>query len=333
MNQTLRNYCELFIENRTIIKSNFGWENSYLYPLCAGIYTGREMQADPVRMKECRDLLKQNTGVFSNFRGESKLALITQLAISPNPEEKLKHALEIYGLLKAEFYTSSYLPITALAIADLAQPDQYESIAGRTRHIYELMKQDHPFLTASEDSAFSALLALSQMGDSQILYELDCCYETLKPYFFSANAVQSLTHVLALGEGGHQEKCRRTVELFDGLKDRGHKYSTGNELPTLGVLALLDRDIEELIHDVIEADEYLEGQKGFGAFGIGSRQRRMYAAILTADSSLADSKKTVMNTAAINGTVSVIIAQEAAMCAAIAAAAAASAASSSSSSN
>ena len=76
-----------------------------------------------------------------------------------------------------------------------------------------------------------------------------------------------------------------------------------------------------------EVDGYLAGQKGFGAFGIGKRQRLMYAGMLVQGEYL---EKNTLQTAAINGTLSLIIAQQVSMCAAVAATAAASSSSSSS---
>ena len=65
-------------------------------------------------------------------------------------------------------------------------------------------------------------------------------------------------------------------------------------------------------------DEWLEHQKGFGIFGIGSKQRMMYAGILTMCDFVSHMQET-MNTAALNSVMSLIIAQQAALCASAAA--------------
>ena len=81
MREELRKRCELFVENRDIIKSAFAWESAYVYPMCSGILTARGVRADTQRLMECRDILKANTGVFSNFRGVSRLAVIAMLSL------------------------------------------------------------------------------------------------------------------------------------------------------------------------------------------------------------------------------------------------------------
>lgn len=130
----------------------------------------------------------------------------------------------------------------SLILSDVVEPERYGEIAGRTRHIYELMRNEHPFLTSGEDSVFAAMLALSELTDEQIVEETEQCYRLLKPEFFSGNAVQSLSHVLALREGKAEDKCKATMELFHSLKARGCKYGTDYELATLGVLAMLPAD-------------------------------------------------------------------------------------------
>lgn len=329
MRESLYQLCENFIENRNAIKSCFGWENQYLYPVCAAIFTDKRQSVDAARMKRCRDILKDRTGIFSNFRGNSRLAMISMLAVEPNPEEKLDQALMVYNILKEYFFSSQYLPVAAMTIANLTETGQYDRIAARTRKIYDLMKKEHPFLTSSEDSVFAAMLALSGLTEEQVVQETEKCYELLKAEFFSGNALQSLSHVLALGDGTAQEKCSRTIELYRELKKRGYKYGTSYELATLGILALLPEEFEQVMQDMMETDDYLSEKKGYGIFGVGKKQRLMHAAMLVTSDHMGENDSPTMHSAAIGGTISLIAAQQAAMCAAIAASSAAAASSSS----
>lgn len=328
MKDTLRERCELFVGNRDRIKAAFGWESAYIYPLCAAIYTARGATADTAIMKDCLGLLKQRTGAFSNFRGTTKMAIVSKLALCESPGSQLERMMAIYDGLKELFWGSQYLAVAAVTIAELSEPGREDDIVQRTRTIYNHMKEAHPFLTSGEDSAFAALLALSGLDDRRIEQEMELCYSILKPSFFSANAVQSLSHILALGEADAHEKCAKTMDLFDYLKSRGHRYGAGYELSTLGALALLDASAEQIGEDMIAADDYLKGQKGFGAFGIGARQRLLYAGMLAMDAYIPE--VSTIQAAALNGVVSLVIAQQAAMCAAIAASAAAASSSSSS---
>lgn len=319
MNDTLKQRCKLFMSNRDIIKENFGWESIYMYPLCANIFVTKNQTVDVERMQEYRKLLKQRTNIFSSFRRTSKLATISYLAVDENPEEKMNNLVKVYKLLTNVFYASESLPVTALIITDLADPEDYEYIVGRTRRIYDLMKEQHRFLTSTEDCTLAAILAFSEKKKHQLIDDMVSCFKILSEYFDSKNAVQSLTHVLTLGAGTAEEKCRRTIELYETLKSNGYNYGTEYELPALGVLALLPADIEKLAYDMIDVDDYLCKKTGFNAFGVGVKQRLMYAGMLVSEDYIEAPEKHEMNAGVINSTIAFVIAQEAAMCAAIAA--------------
>ena len=322
MRSSLSNLCNSFIESRDTIKETFFWGSSYIYPVAAAVFVDKRVTADRERLEMCGDILKENTGLFSNFRNYVKLPMISMMAVSSDPEDKLKKALAVYELLKRHFFSSTYLPLASMTISDYIEPDHYEAVARRTRRIYDLMKQEHPFLTSGEDSVFAALLALSNASDEQIVLNTEQCFDILKPQFFSSNAVQSLSHVLALCEGDAEMKCGRAMDLFYKLKDQGYKYGTGYELATLGVLAMLPADLDTIANDIVEVAEFLADQRGYGILGMTKRQRLMHAGLIVTSDYL--DQNTSMQAAAVSSTISLIIAQQTAMCAAIAASTAAS---------
>lgn len=318
MRESLQERCEAFIDNRNLVKSAFKMESSYMYPICSAIITDSGKRADPERMRQCRDILKQQTGAFSNFRGIAKLSLIAMMSVDINPSARLTHAQQVYDHLKASFLSSQYLCVAAMVISNLVDPGYYKAMAEHTHRIYKLLKSKHPFLTGAEDSVFSALLAVSKKTDQRIVDETEQCYSLLKPHFFSNNAVQSLSHVLALCEGRPQEKCEATVNLYRQLLDRGYRYGTDFELPTLGVLAMVPADREQLLQELLEVDTFLSRQKGYGIFGLGKRQRLMHAAMIVTGDYL-DRSTTLLTTAITHSTLALAAAQQAALCAAIAA--------------
>lgn len=323
MNEKTLNNCRELIDNRDRVKSVFPWDSGLIHLCCAGIYSAKGLSVDESVLQDCKQLIKEKVSVFSNFRSTARSPIAAMIATSGNPETTLEKGLQVYELLKKEFWTSTYLPLAAMIIAQIAEPYRYEEIANRTRMIYNRMKSEHPFLTSSEDSAFCALAALSEKSDEELIADMEDCYRLLKENFFSSNAVQSLSHVLALCDGTAEDKCNRTMDLFDRLKAAGHKYGTDYELPTLGVLAMSGADLQSVAADMMEIDDWLSEQKGFGFFGsITRKQRLMYAGILAQRDYINES---TMQTAAVGSTIALIVAQEAAMCAAVAASAAATA--------
>lgn len=320
MNERTLARCKNLIKNKETMKSAFAWEDGLTHLACAGIFINKEQTANEEMLLQCKDILKRNTGIFSNFKSTAKPMIVAMLAANENPQLLMERGLKVYDLLKEEFMSSVYLPIAAMIIAQYADEARYAELAQRTRRIYKQMRADHPFLTSGEDSTFCALMALLDKPDEVLLGDAEECYKTLKSNFFSSNAVQSLSHVLAMCDGEPKIKCQRTMELFQKLKEAGHKYGTSYELPTLGVLAMADGNQDEIAAEMAEIDQWLSEQKGFGFFSsISAKQRLMYAGMIAQQDYINDK---MMQSAAINGVISLIVAQQAAMCAAITASAA-----------
>lgn len=315
MRDSLSRLCGDFIADRDVIQSVFFWDYPTLYPVCAAVFAGSGTRADADRLKRCRQLLKEKTGLFSSFRSTVQPVMICMMATDDDPEQRIARSLQVYDALKEHFWGSSYLPLAAMMAASTVPPAQYAEVAARTRRLYKRMQKEHPFLTSQEDSVYAAMLALSDKPDDLLLDEAERCYQLLKPRFFSGNAVQSLSHVLALSNGRAEDKCEAVLSLFEALKARGHKYGTDYELATLGVLATLPAPQESVVNDMLDVDEFLSRQKGYGLFGISKKQRLMQAGMLVT-TDLA-SQPGIMQTAAISSTIALVIAQEVAMCAAI----------------
>lgn len=323
MNERTLARCKNLIKNKETMKSVFTWEDGLTHLACAGIFINKEQTANEEVLLQCKDILKRNTGIFSNFKSTAKPMIVAMLAANENPQLLMERGLKVHDLLKEEFMSSVYLPIAAMIIAQYADEARYAELAQRTRRIYKQMRADHPFLTSGEDSTFCALMALLDKPDEVLLGDAEECYKTLKSNFFSSNAVQSLSHVLAMCDGEPKIKCQRTMELFQKLKEAGHKYGTSYELPTLGVVAMADGNQDEIVAEMAEIDQWLSEQKGFGFFSsISVKQRLMYAGMITQQDYINDK---MMQGAAVNGVISLIVAQQAAMCAAITASAAATA--------
>ena len=323
MNERTLARCKNLIKNKETMKSAFAWEDGLTHLACAGIFINKEQTANEEMLLQCKDILKRNTGIFSNFKSTAKPMIVAMLAANENPQLLMERGLKVYDLLKEEFMSSVYLPIAAIIIAQYADEARYAELAQRTRRIYKQMRADHPFLTSGEDSTFCALMALLDKPDEVLLGDAEECYKILKNNFFSSNAVQSLSHVLAMCDGEPENKCQKTMELFQKLKEAGHKYGTSYELPTLGVLAMADGNQDEIAAEMAEIDQWLSEQKGFGFFSsISAKQRLMYAGMIAQQDYINDK---MMQSAAVNGVISLIVAQQAAMCAAITASAAATA--------
>lgn len=320
MDPKLQALCEQFIQNRDQIKQAEKFCNTFMPPICAHLYTAKGKAVDAAHLKACRNLIKEKTGVFSNFRGTMELAFSCMLALEDAPEAALESALSAYALLKKEFSISQYLPLAAFLLKD---EGNMEEIIARGREMYLSMRKEHPFLTSSEDSVFAVMMALAEKDNAALLKDMEESYALLKEHFRNGNSVQTVSHVLALCDGTPADKAGKLVALYNALRQAGRKYSKYYELPILAALSVLPVDVRQITMDMLDVDEWLSHQKGYGFWGAPKTTRLMHAAMIV---STAYAASPAMNTAAMTGTLTMIISQQIATMAAIAGANAAAAA-------
>ncbi len=321
MKASVQTLCEQFIQNRDTIKETFKMGSVYLYPVCANLFCSKGMTADGEKINRCRELIKEKTGVFSSFRGNIQMALACMLSMEQGPEEKLDKALACYDLLKKEFMVSDYLPLAAFLLADFA--DAEEKVK-RGKGLYQRMKEEHPFLTSGEDSVFAVMMAFSEKTDDQLIADMEACYEIMKEKrFCGSNYMQTISHILALAQGLPETKVARVMELFDEVERAGRKYGKYHELAILASIAMMEGDAREMTTDMMDADGFLAGQKGYGFWGVDKKTRLMHGAMIV--SNIYGGNETVA-AATVTSSLSMVIAQQMAVYASVAAASAANAA-------
>ena len=324
MDQKLLSLCERYIKNRDVIKAAFPGESDYIHPVCASIFTGKEATADADTLKNHHDLLKEKVGAFSYLRGSAKAVIVSMLTLDGDPEKRLERTLGAYTSLKNHFSSGNYLPLAAMILSGEAEESEFDDISARAREIYDLMRKEHPFLTSEEDVVYALLFAFSKERNADTITETERIYKIAKEKFHSSNAVQALSHVLALCDGRADEKFERTAALFDILKANKLKYGTDYELATLGVLAMLPASTEEILADIKDVNDFLVTQKGYGKFfGFGRNIRLMHAAMIVSAYRLGDMGNTVATVSAQMAIAAqqtaIIAAQNAALCAIMAA--------------
>lgn len=279
MREELQKTCNEFLMKREMMSKVFSWYNSHLHPVCAGIVL-EKTEITLEEIEQCKKLLEKNTNMFSELRGTVFPAIVCHLAIKENPGEFLEQILKVYKMLRNVVLPSSYLSLVSLIIASFADESQYDSVIGKAKSIYDKMKVEHPFLTSGEDGPFAAMLALDGKSPECLIRDTEKCYGFLKGNFTSRNAVQSLSHVLAMGEGDSLEKCRRFMDIYMTFKMKGYKFDTDYFLSVLGAISLLPFHTNELVDDVISVTEYLEGKPGFGMLDSSPKERMAHAAII-----------------------------------------------------
>ena len=318
---------ELFADNAQRIKKAFAWQNALVTRLAALLYTAEGKAADPEAIRAGQDLIKENTRMFSSFRGNSAITIATLLSLSGEQEPRLTNTLAVHELMKdSKFRTSDYLVVAAYQIAAHTPPDQYIRTVERAKAFYDGMKVRHRFLTGQDDYIFAAMLGISDIEVKRGVERMEELYAELKPEFFSGNSVQALTQVLVLGEDT-PEPAARVLALRDAFRAQGLRMDKEYTLSSLGVLSLLPYDQESIVNDVAGTFEFLRTQKGFGNWSITKQELLLLSASLVAFMYVEDVRSGVVTTMLSTSITNIIIAQQTAV--AVAATSSAAAASSS----
>ncbi|HWT73359.1 MAG TPA: DUF4003 family protein [Mobilitalea sp.] len=322
MRETVRNKCDLFADNYKELSKKFKWGYTINNKLGSLLYSMDNRAVDTDAISRCRKIIKDNTGVFSQFKDITNFTVSVMLSLHSEPEAVFKGALTVYNFMKLEgFHASHYLVIAATSIAQKAEPYYYQQIVREAKNHYTVMKEEHPWITSCDDYGFAALLALAQKPVSQSSREMKNCYRLLKESFSFSNAVQALAEVLVFSEEETAAKCKRVYELSQALKRRKCKLGPGMELSFLGVLALLKANSEQLADEIAEATQYLKNKKGFGYWSVTSRERVLFASALVCNDYLGSMNKEIMEMTINNNIIEIIVAQQVATIAAASASA------------
>ncbi len=284
MNEALKARVELLAKNREVFSKNFKWSHALVYPVAGLIYTGEDKLADKVKLSERKKILTKNAGCFSSFRNNLYAAVVSKMSLSENPAEYLERAKKAYDELKrGRVFGTDYIALTALGLADLKEGIRVEEIIDKTKKIMHDMNKIHPILTDDDDMVLVSLLAMTTDPVEKIVEDTESCYLIMKNKFHDLNAVQSLSHVMALQEGTSIEKCEKVEALFDAFKALKRRFPTDMSLPTLGALLGIDMDPQTLAKEIVEAADYLKTFKGFGSFSMGNRTRLVLASLLASE--------------------------------------------------
>jgi len=313
----------LFVSNVQIIRKEFRRHNIMTKRLTALLYAQQNKVIDCEAIRQSYQMMKQNTGIFSSFRGNMALCVAAMLSLSPNPQGLFHDTLRVYDMMKAQkLRASDYLIVAAFEIASQTNPMNYQNAVNRTRDFYDGMKSKNFFATGYDDYIYAAMLGLSDLDIPSGTERIAEIVKRLKNEFWSKSSVQNLSQVLALGKSC-DETVSRVLHLRDALRAQRIKLDKEYSLPSLGVLALLPVSTDEIVRDIDEAQQTLRNQKGFSMWTISKQELLIYAASVTALEHAGKANADVVTAIISTSITNIIIAQQIAMIVAITASTAA----------
>jgi hypothetical protein len=323
---------ELFADNAQIIKKEFTWHDPLTKKLAALLYAQEDKSIDCEKIRQCHDMIKQNTGVFSPFRGDMALTVAALLSLTPNPQELLSETLKVYGLLRGvKFRNSEFLVFAAYQIATQRETSGYPSVVTRARSFYDGMKALHFFHSGEDDYILAAMLGLTDLNVRTGVEHIEQLYTQLKPEFKNKNSIQALAQVLIFSDSD-SGIIRRILLLRDALRTQKIKLDRADTLPILGILALLPVETNAIVDDIKAAQDTLRAKKGFGAMSITAQEIQLFAASIIASDYVENVKDGILTATLSTSITNILIAQQVTIMAMLSASSAAAVAASTSSS-
>ncbi len=312
MTDSLRNKCELFERNRSAISKTFMFEKNLMNIAAGLIFTGAEKEADIDKLTECRSILKKHTCFFSEYRETVKLALLSEMALTNDPEQYIEDVKDVYRKLhKGHLKDNSYMVLAAMLLCDLGRQNDTDVIIEKHNEILQRMNKLHPVLTDSSDISYVILLALSDRSADPIIEDMTACLDYLKKDLkikIGSDSVQGLSEILSLTDGDIREKCDKVMQIYNTLKENKAEID-GSAFSALAMLIGTDETPEVIVREIQEADEFLKSCKLFkDKESENKKQRLMFAELLVA--SCYGTGSPMINNAFVNTALSVIKAQQ-----------------------
>jgi hypothetical protein len=303
------------------VKGN--WSSGLFRHSAALIYTMKNLEVKSNIINKCRQIVLDNTSVFSNFRGTNLLNIATQLSLYEKPEEAFKEILSIYSDLKDKGFRSSYfLTLAAFIIfSNLYKTDAYEAIE-KTKQSYDIMKSNHWLLTSYDDYCTAALIGVNSSDVIKDMDTIETCYNLLnKKAFYKNNNLQALSNILMFSTDPVEERCEKVLDLYNSLLVEDAKINN-HGLPILGLLSMVTDDYSTLAKEIKYTTSTLSKEHGFGFF-LGANARNIISGALVAACYCDEAKNYTLGVTTNNTILNIVMAMESAIAATTAATAAA----------
>ncbi len=280
MKQSLQERCEAQIRNETAMREVAKLEHEAVLKLCAMMHVNAGREVDPERFRECKNILKGRAGILSNFRGTMQRIVLAKMALADEPASYLDNVMFVYEQLKAgRKLPGEMLAMAATTIVDHCPTERRSEIVEKTRDAYAKLKDKHPFLTDESDMSLVALMIMADKDPEQAAEEAEGLFQEMKKdYKISSDVAQSAAMVLTLSDKPASQKLASFFRLYEACKAAQHATARDKAMVIYSAFANSDIDLSETVASIGEVDDWLKGQKGYGAFALGTSERRLFAA-------------------------------------------------------
>lgn len=275
MEKFLKGKIDLMISNRNEV-NNFKMLNGNERYFMALYISSKNKVADSLKIKEVKNYISDNTGVFSAFKGESIYFLSTILSIEVDYKLLFNKILKVYNKFRDNgFYVNSYLIIASYIIASNCKDDDYDEIIKKIQIVFGKLSKNTSLINRNDYYVLSSIVSILNIDVEKINYKAEKIYNLFliskNKYSINTN-FKNISILLAMSN----EEVEDIIEKFDFilnyLRNKKVKISSSS-YNTISNLILISKNIEEDLVDLVTGYEYLSKVKGYGLITIGSDLR------------------------------------------------------------
>lgn len=276
MNSEIKNKIDLMVENYEVLRNRFLADSKFLRHFSALHHAIYEKKVDIDELKKIRNMIKENTGAFSFFRGTNEAILMSLLFFQDDYETIFKKSLDIYEKIKSfKMSHSNFIPLASYIIAKEVPFDMYDFRINRMKEFYGIIKKGHYWTTSARDYIFLILLAAKDIDVEKTCKKIDYCYNRLREIGLPKGpGLQVLSYIIAISGQKSEQAIEKIINICGEFKARNLKLG-GYVIPNLGILALSNDDFSDVAQNIKEADEYLKTKKGYGFLRLSNDMRML----------------------------------------------------------
>ena len=326
MKEETKRRVDNFIENYNTAKKAFFWDGTLAPCTYAIARLGSEKEVSVEELKAIKkQIKKESKGIFNISVTSARHLVAAVMTESDNPGETLSRINDYFKKLRKITTGADFDAAAAALISRYTKAEDADALIEKVREVFRGLKEEHPILTGYDDIINCVLMAQTEKSAEALVEESEKNFGNLKGDFFSKNNVQSLACILTVFDGESEDKCFRSVNTYNKLKENKIRLS-GYSLACAGTFSQLvkDEDFDAVVNEIEEVSDVLKKVSGLGNFSAGKTFRKLMSTAIVL-SVFAEDKSKDHSGATINSIVSTILAQQMAMIACICATSAAAA--------
>lgn len=241
-----------------ILQKAFKWEQGLYHHFIALVAMQKNRSIDVERIKQAQQVIKNETGVFSEMRAHNYI-LSALISLESNTVESVFHEIQrCEGVLKAAgFKNSQNLIFASFALYRCSEHADIVELSQKAFRLYKEMQTNHPWLTNTDDYSMSIMIAYSNIP----LEKCETIYQQLTQVGFSkSNELQALSHILSFSDRTMYEVVNRCLALKEAVK--ANKLNTySGKYSVYGIVSLISLEDPSIENKWIEAIQMMKGQK------------------------------------------------------------------------